>query len=141
MWPNITSTTRMKMWRIWRTLRARYILIWAMLMVSTKYGHYPQNVDNIHRVQIYPQNTDDIHGTLIFLWNVNNIHITWIFPCYVDISTIISKTRMKYHNITHNFITHLYSFQNWRYVYVRHTCPWDYGRVRINNEGVKLSLQ
>ena len=40
--------------------------------------------------------------------NADNIHRTWIFPQNADISTILSTTRTKLRNLTHNFIIHLY---------------------------------
>ena len=84
---------------------------------------YPQNADNIHGTWIFPQNADNIHGVRIYPWNANNIHRmcifpqnadnihgTWIFPQNTDISTIIATTRTEYRNLTHNFITQLYSW-------------------------------
>ena len=69
---------------------------------------YPRNADNIHGTWIHPKNMDNIHVVQIYSQNADNIHRTWIFPWSMDSSKIIYTTRMKYCNLTHNFITHLY---------------------------------
>ena len=80
---------------------------------------FTQNEDNIHGVQTYPRNADNIHLTWIFPKNADNIHRTWIFPWNADISTIISTTRMKWFNLTHNFIAHPYLLQYFWKIVIR----------------------
>ena len=97
---------------------------------------YPWNVDNIHGTWIFPQNVDNIHGTWIFPWNADNIQGMWIFPQNADISTIISTTRMKYRNLTHNFFK-LRNHQN-NIVYQTHKLNQllnkrNYGNSSIDN--------
>ena len=72
---------------------------------------FPQNEDIIQGIHIHTQNADNIHRMWIFPQNADNIHGTWIFPQNADISMIISTTRIKQRNITHNFITHIYPLQ------------------------------
>ena len=61
-------------------------------------------------MRIFPRNADNIHGTWISPWNVDDIHGTGIFSWNADISIIISTTRRKERNLTHNLTPHLYLF-------------------------------
>ena len=76
------------MWNIGHILGAKYLVIWPIQIISTKYGY----IHDIHKIRIISTERGDS-------WNADNIHKL----------QKISTMRTKYCTLSHKFITHLHS--------------------------------
>ena len=80
-----------------RIISTEYGYIHEISIISTERGYF-------QKMQIISTKYEYIHEMRI----IYTEHGTWILPRYADVSMIISTTRMKEHNLTHNLTPHLY---------------------------------